>query len=450
MYTLRVLSNSEFDKLPYKRAQTSLGLANAKTGMAFVRDTGYNDITKATISHELDELVNKVSPHEEDGIRYKSLASYGAGAGGGALASMIPALKPFAPLISAGAGALANRKGQPLQGALQGFTGGGAGSTLLSGGKAAIGGLTDAGGTFGKALSSFGSGAKQGAIDYGRAIPGFGVNATTGVKGKGAQLLDRFNIGGAPTGGGAAPSAGTTAVEGGVLNKDKDKKGFVQNILDQFGKAAPGILTAGAGELFAPKVSVPDFSGYGEDLQAKIQSGEIGEPIAKELGMAELKRVLGEDLGAVPSTAFELGDIENRAAKQEALTNYVNHFKSIRPGADFSNDPEFQRGYAEIEEQYDRVRAAQRDATSFQYTQQQLQQKYNYMVQALGIDQYQMQQYIQLAQLGVDELMAQFELDAGEAEAFRSMFGDLAQVVTQSQQPNMSLDLSSFLNTGGQ
>lgn len=90
MYTVRILSEADFDKLPYKRARTSLGLADAKTGVAYVRDTGYNDITKDTIGHELDELMAKVSPHEEDGIRYKDLASLGAGAGAGILSSMVP------------------------------------------------------------------------------------------------------------------------------------------------------------------------------------------------------------------------------------------------------------------------------------------------------------------------------------------------------------------------
>ena len=76
MYTIKLLSNEEFDKLPYKHVKTSLGLADPKAGKAFVRATGVKDWDMATISHEVDELVAKVSPHEEDGIRYK-------GGGGG-------------------------------------------------------------------------------------------------------------------------------------------------------------------------------------------------------------------------------------------------------------------------------------------------------------------------------------------------------------------------------
>jgi len=70
-YEIRVVSNEEFDSLPYKRAKNSLGLADAKNRIAYVRETGIRDLDENTINHEFDELLMKVSPHEEDGIRYK-------------------------------------------------------------------------------------------------------------------------------------------------------------------------------------------------------------------------------------------------------------------------------------------------------------------------------------------------------------------------------------------
>ena len=86
MYTVKVLSEKEFNKLPFKRVQERpndiLGAADAKTNIAYIKDTGYNDVTKHVIAHELDELMAKVSPHEEDGIRYKdfsqSFGNFGA------------------------------------------------------------------------------------------------------------------------------------------------------------------------------------------------------------------------------------------------------------------------------------------------------------------------------------------------------------------------------------
>ena len=476
MYTLKILSDQDFDKLPYKHAKTSLGAADAKTGVAFVRDTGYNDVTKATISHELDELVNKTSPHEQDGIRYKSLASYGAGAGAGALSSLIPGLKNFSPAIAAGAGALANRKGQPWKGALQGFTGGGAGSSLLGGAGGAIKGLSQPGGTFGKAVSGFLPGIKQAGLDYAGAIPGFGGIGTDQPTGKIAQAFQGFGSGGGTgniraldtpidvAGGGqiigardmrgvgnipAQPARGALDI---AASQDAAKQGGLGGIFDQFKDKLPGAGVAILGDLLAPKVDAPDFSGIGDKLRGELQAGTLGDPEARGLGMTELRRVLGEGIGNVPDTAFNLGDIENQNAKQKALGNYVNQWKSIRPGADFSNDPEFQRGYSEIEEQYDRVRAAQRDQQSFEYNQQQLQQKYNYMVQALGLDQYQMNQYIELAQLDVNQLMLEYGLSVDESNRFKALFSDLGQGMMRDQRQGDALEqiLAQLKQGGGQ
>ena len=71
MYTIRILNDAEFDRLPYKYADTALGCADKKKGVAFVRATGVMDWDLKTIEHEVEELVAKTSPHEFDGIRYK-------------------------------------------------------------------------------------------------------------------------------------------------------------------------------------------------------------------------------------------------------------------------------------------------------------------------------------------------------------------------------------------
>jgi len=71
MYVVRVLENEEFNKLPYKHAKTALGLADKKKNTAYVRSTGCQGFDMFTIQHEIEELTKKISPHEEDGIRYK-------------------------------------------------------------------------------------------------------------------------------------------------------------------------------------------------------------------------------------------------------------------------------------------------------------------------------------------------------------------------------------------
>ena len=491
MYTVKVLSPKDFDTLPYKHAKRSLGLADAKTGVAFVRDTGYNDITKATISHELDELVNKVSPHEEDGIRYKSLASYGAGAGAGALSNVLGGflggkggmlgkvgnfIGGASPLISAGAGALANQKGTPWKGAMQGFAGGGAGSAVAGGAGSAIRGLTQPGGTFGKAFSNFGDTASSSLMNYASEIPFMKGVGTDDPTGKLAQWLQgsggggttasapasigtsntfgppapRMSVSGGADGGGVLGNAirGTSDTTGSTLQGSAKTGGMFDKLLQQL----PGLALAGFGDMAAPKVEVPDIAGVGTRLTDELKSGTLGDSEARDLGMTELRRILGSELGQAPENAFALGDLENEESKRTALANYTNQFKSIRPGADFANDPEFLRGYNEIENKYDRVRTAQRDQTQFDYNRQQLTSKYNSMVQALNLDQNQMNQVIQLAQLEIDQLMLEYGLSVGEASEFKQLFGDLGQLMVQGTQPDQSFDMNKLMSMfqGGQ
>lgn len=70
-YKIKVLSNEDYDNLPYKHAKTSLGCADPVSQTAYIRNTGVPAIDQSTMQHELEELLATVSPHEEDGIRYK-------------------------------------------------------------------------------------------------------------------------------------------------------------------------------------------------------------------------------------------------------------------------------------------------------------------------------------------------------------------------------------------
>lgn len=106
--------------------------------------------------------------------------SSGLGALTGAVSSAIPGVRNFSPLLSAGAGALANKTNR-VQGTLEGFGGGLAGST-------AMGGLQNALGTSGgSALSKFSTGSGNNWRQYLGAIPGmggFGTSNPTGALAK--------------------------------------------------------------------------------------------------------------------------------------------------------------------------------------------------------------------------------------------------------------------------
>lgn len=77
MYRIHILTNDEFDSLGSDATRGSdvshsLGFANKFTGDAYVRSTACGELNRYLISHELDELINHDSAHEDiNGIRHK-------------------------------------------------------------------------------------------------------------------------------------------------------------------------------------------------------------------------------------------------------------------------------------------------------------------------------------------------------------------------------------------
>src|SRR3990167_4115687 len=107
MYTVKVLSEKEFERLPYGRAREALGVADPKTNTAYVRYTAYPELNKYLIDHEFEHLVEEVPTDEIDGVRYKipilgplisgigSLASKALPAIGGALGGAVSKAPSF-------------------------------------------------------------------------------------------------------------------------------------------------------------------------------------------------------------------------------------------------------------------------------------------------------------------------------------------------------------------
>ena len=102
-YTVKFLDSESFDNLPYSKVADSLGVADQKAGIAYVRDTA-SPMDVFTTMHELEHLKgNDLEEHEtpgEDGVYYKSSGS------------IMQTLAPFAnfipgigPAVSIGMGA---------------------------------------------------------------------------------------------------------------------------------------------------------------------------------------------------------------------------------------------------------------------------------------------------------------------------------------------------------
>ncbi len=77
-FVINVLNDEKFSKVPIKYMDnpTTLGATDVANKTIYVRNTkGLGDLSKEinllTLEHEIEEMVAKTSPHEEDGIRYK-------------------------------------------------------------------------------------------------------------------------------------------------------------------------------------------------------------------------------------------------------------------------------------------------------------------------------------------------------------------------------------------
>ncbi len=251
VFTIRLLEDKEFDKLPYKGISDSLGFADPATGDAFIRKTGVKEFDMATIQHEIDELLSTESFHQDvDGIRHKKFFKQVA----------IPALATLA-------GALV---GAPFLGALGAPLGAAAGSAIqqqvqhgkispLQTGLSAIGGAVG------------GPGIKAGFA--GAKAAGKGILGTVGAGIKGAFV-------GAPTAGAKAGQTTLGALQGPVTQA-QSQLGFSNlsqvpsNILGS--QAAKAALTAAGGPLQGPVTAAQAAQGF-TNLSQVPRATAIGAP----------------------------------------------------------------------------------------------------------------------------------------------------------------------------
>jgi len=175
IYTVRLLENKDFDKLPYENISDSLGFADPETGDCYIRKTGVPNWDMATIQHEIDELLANKSFHEDaNGIRHKKffkevflpyvapvVAGIATGGLGSALGLGTTAAKVAGGIAGAGtAGAV--KGGKPsswLPAAAMGGLGGYGGAAAVPGFQAgAAASKAAGGGILGQTLSGLQSG----------------------------------------------------------------------------------------------------------------------------------------------------------------------------------------------------------------------------------------------------------------------------------------------------
>ena len=329
MYEIRVLENEEFDKLPYKHATTALGMADAKAGVAYVRKTGVAGLDANTIRHEFDELLQSVSPHEEDGIRYKSGGSLGKW-----LAPVLGvALAPFTGGLTAAlaAGTLA--------------AGTGAHSRSVKPEKYGEN-------TFGRGLLDFGLGAASG---YGGHSLGTGFIG--GFKGAAGQGLGSQLYQGARGALGLPTTTAATKGAGALAGKPASGLGarFTQAATQPTGTqlaaqaGTRGVTTTAlsqAGSKAVSKASTGLFAKAGDYLKSGAKN-LAGNALVSSLQPTQARPTVGiGGSGAAPGNALSLFGTQPRKATQGTFTAPYGQ-EDVQKGLDKINQ-QYQKQYQSI------------------------------------------------------------------------------------------------------
>ena len=116
---VKILSNEEFEALPYPDMSRSLGVADPRTRTAYVRETGLPILDAFNLAHELEHLKDGEhgvhADHYRNGVYYKDMTDAFITAG-----SMIPG--PWQPVAMAGGyarGRQAQKKERSRQSAME-------------------------------------------------------------------------------------------------------------------------------------------------------------------------------------------------------------------------------------------------------------------------------------------------------------------------------------------
>ena len=372
----------------------------------------------------------------------KSLFPYLAGAGASGVASQFSALQPFQAAIGAGAGALTNKNNR-VAGALQGFAGGGVGSSLAGGVKNAIAG------SGGSLLDKFGSGAMTGLKSYGGSIPGFagiGTNNPTGMFSKfvSGKAGTPANTGGFSFTAGASPSStanpagfklpGFSAASTPASNFMPTASGQggntvagAMNPMEMFKSIIPGMAVAGAGNLLAPKVNAPDYSGVKNDLMARIQNG--GNPEARAAALKQYLSTVNAPEGASAEAGVANARLINERQKAEALKQIQDQF-SANNGSLVGNSA-YDAAVTKMNSAYDQNYAAQAAQTQFEYDNQQKAQKLAAANALSGMDDTQLQYMAGLAGLDIMQIQEKTGMDVASAQAIQNLAATAGELMMQ-------------------
>lgn len=410
------------------------------------------------------------------GFKWKSLLPAAAGALTGGVMGQFAKTAPYAAAGSAAAGTLTNKK-NPLAGAAMGATGGAVGGAVGGGIKGAFQNTSS------NPFAGFGGGAMEGLKSYGSSIPGFGGIGTSNPTGVMAKFLTPQSIQGqnavlkngtnmyTPMGSGPSSAGGklvgyqptklgaanmaTTAATGSAAPSGATGKGI--NFKNLFnggtgggstgGMNIPG-MAAGAGvsmlgNMFAPKVEAPNFSGVTEPIKAMITNPNSDTAAAAQYYKTQMNAPVGGDA----ADARAVSALRNQRQKEQDIKSLTQQFMAANPGVDINNNSAYRDTLLNYNRDFLASEEAQNAQIQFEYDNQQRANKSAAAAAVAQMDQAQIQSLVNLAQLDVNSIMLQTGMDYSDAQATKQLGATLGEIMmtsaaggyNQAQVPNTAV-----------
>ena len=415
MYKISILSDKDFDQLPYSEAQVSLGLADTNKKEAYVRYTHSDRLTKELVNHEFEHLIGENKDelhHGGDGVYYKGL--------GNVFSAVMPAF--------AGAGRSIAGAGSSIIGGATGFP-------------SQLGGLAKGFGGFGgapqRATSQLMGGLSSRAMQNPslRAPADFFKGAGNmvsksyfpGVSTMGRQLaggqsaMNRFSSAPSSFGGqlGRTPSPMKPPGGGGFFQGIGNAiKGIGRDIFGGFGGGGEAGGEAGGGKFNLGKTLL----GGGISMLGNFAGGQPKVPDIGQLSSVQALR--GQKFNNIneldPALVAALNRDYDRTDTEEKR-DLMLRYKGLRPGADIESDSAFKKDLMELQRSQGVRRGDQLAKHRFEF-----------ITNNLQMNQQEIGRLTELANMDIGQIMLQLGLDARGANNFKQTFGDIGQAFMSS------------------
>lgn len=469
--SIKIIPDEEFEYLEEARGadiSDSLGFADTYTNRIFVRDSGIDELNQYLINHEISHLFEDEASDEDalvDGIRHikfrqllGNIAPFILPIIGGALGG--PPGAAIGGAIGGGLKAGIGGEKRTFQGVPQGAAIGGAlgfGGSKLTGNFGSIPSratTTTSAGSFltpqalaqqnqaGSFLGRLGL-SGQNLFGAGNILPNLG------------KLLGGFNpfggggggglFGGAGGGGGLPPGAQITGLLGqstpagipGIspsatqsTSQETSPLSFLKDPKNLFGL---GSLLTG---LFSPFPKVPELPQSIIDLQQRERAG--GDPLSQQ-ARGVLSQQLSQEFNPLEQPEIDAALRQLNQAKEDRLDQVRDAYRAIRPGNTELTDSSLRDDLNRVEKEFEQSKAdtlAQQTRTLRSDFQN---QQARAIQQSLGASDVEFNQLLQLAQLDVDQIAAQLNLDIEQAALFKQTMMEIGGNILFPSQPSSPL-----------